>query len=169
MVRNGSVVVGWTVNARRVVAGLSATTVASHVPGGPVGSKNHVHCGSTAPVAACTRYSASPFICASSASLTVANPVGVARPTTWFDIVTPNASAPVLTEIEPGSAIVEDVPAPEAEWWLPRASALTELTPLHAESSMPPSAIEFEKMACTARIESKLVLASGKLCTFVAT
>ena len=169
MVRNGSVVVGWTVNARRVVAGLSATTVASHVPGAPVESKNHVHCGSTAPVAACTRYSASPFICASSASLTVANPAGVARPTTWFDIVTPNASAPVLTGIEPGSAIVEEVPAPEAECPGPSASAVAELTPRHAERRTPPSAMEFEKMACTARIESKLVLVSGKLRTFVAT
>src|SRR5438552_15296589 len=110
MVRNGSVVVGWTVNARRVVAGLSATTVASHVPGAPVESKNHVHCGSTAPVAACTRYSASPFICASSASLTVANPAGVASPTTSGDSVTPNAGPPVLSGPQPGPALARGVP-----------------------------------------------------------
>src|SRR5213593_3706888 len=165
----GSVVVGCTVKARCVAAGLSAKTVANHVPGPVVVSKNQVHCGSTVPAAVSTRDSASPFIAGSSPSFTLVKPSGAPRPATRFDIVTPNASAPASTGIAPGSAIVVVEPEPEAEWWAPKAVAVTELTPLHAEINIPPSAIGSEKMACTARIESVAVLASGKPRTLVAT
>src|SRR5438034_471186 len=61
------VLVGSTVDARWVAgggstgAGLSATTLASQVPGCGFWSKDHVHCGSTAPPLARTVYSPSVF------------------------------------------------------------------------------------------------------------
>src|SRR3989442_4271992 len=129
---NGSVVVGCTVNARCVAAGLSAKTVASHVPGPVVASKNQVHCGSAVPALVNTSDSASPFIAGSSPSFTLVKPSGAPRPATRFVIVTPNASAPASTEIAPGSAIVVVEPEPDAEWCTPSAVAVTELTPLPA-------------------------------------
>jgi len=51
MVRNGMVVLGWTVNASCVAAGWSTNALASQVCGA---LKYHVHRGSTEPALVCT-------------------------------------------------------------------------------------------------------------------
>src|SRR6058998_461942 len=51
IVMKGSVVLGWTVNASCVAAGLSTSAVANHVLGE---LKYQLHCGSTEPAPACT-------------------------------------------------------------------------------------------------------------------
>src|SRR2546425_9021952 len=112
MVARGSVVLGWTVNTR-CSGGLSATTVASHVPGF-CWVKYHVHCGSTEP-APCTAYSPSATIAASDSVARLVNAGGGATPTRSFDMVTPYASAPAPTGIAPGSAVVRDEPEPDAD------------------------------------------------------
>src|SRR3989442_8449404 len=94
MVARGSVVLGWTVNTR-CSGGLSATTVASHVPGF-CWVKYHVHCGSTEP-APCTAYSPS--------RLPPRLPTSLRCPT--------QQSSP--TGIAPGSAVVRDEPEPDAD------------------------------------------------------
>src|SRR3989442_12702737 len=71
--------------------------------------------------------------------------------------------------------MVVDVPVPNAEVCAPSACVNTASTPLYAESSTPPSVIDDERFARTARtlFWSGFPLAStfgsGKFCTFVAT
>src|SRR6266550_440479 len=159
-----SVLLGCTRNARWVVCGLSATTLANQVLGD---WNDQVHCGSTEPAAFATVYSPSNFTTASHVAVIGEKPGASARSTTAFAIVTPYASAPASRGIAPGSAIVVVEPIPVAEWCA--ASAAANATPLYAEISSPPSVIWSEKIACTARILSWLGAGSGKFFTLVAT
>src|SRR6266850_2850851 len=169
------VLLGWTVKTRCVAGGgggLSASTVASHVPTRGSWSKNHVHCGSTEPALACTANSPSVLI----APLDIAplfrgvKSAGEVIPTTRFAIVAPYASAPALTSMAPGSAIVAVEPEPDATACAPKARSNTASTPVYEEIRIPPSAISAEKVASTTRVFSPLGnVPSGKFCTFVAT
>ncbi len=154
------------------VGGLRASTLASQVLGK---LKNQVHCGSTVPATPCTTnsasYSASFLTNKSDPTPMSVQPVGPVKPTSPFVIVTPNASAPALTGIAPGSAIVVDEPEPDAERCSPSACAVTVPTPVHAEIATPPSTTGRARFARTARIlpPDGSYNASGKFCTFVAT
>ena len=166
MVCIGSVVRGCAVNTRCVIAGLSVSTVASHVLGA---LKYHVHWGSTEPALAITVYSPSATINESDWATMSVKPAGGAKPTRPFVIETACASAPAPTAIAPGSATVLDEPAPTAERCAPSAWAVTAPTPLYAVSCTPPSRTGTEVSACTASTWPGPVMGSGKPCTFVAT
>src|SRR6266566_319100 len=122
----GSVVLGCTVNARCVVDGFSATTVASQALGE---LKYQVHWGSTEPPAG-KAYTPSTFIDESEPHVISVKAGGSAKLTTAFAIVTPYASAPAPTGIEPGSATVVDEPLPHADWCAPKACADVRSTPV---------------------------------------
>src|SRR2546425_257438 len=109
---------GWTAKTRWVAGGgTSESTVASQVRGAAGESNNQVHCGSTAPAAVGRATSPSLFMNVWDCVERREKPPGPESPAVAsFDIVTPYASAPAPIAIAPGSAIVVDVPKPDADW-----------------------------------------------------
>src|SRR5207247_10699139 len=87
------------------------------------------------------------------------------RTAVWDRRDTPEASAPAAIVIAPGSA-VNVVPDPKAELLAPIAWVKSLATPLHAESSSPPSEIVSRRFARTASLGAWFV--SGKCWPFVA-
>ena len=87
------------------------------------------------------------------------------------DIVTPYASAPPLTVIGPGWAMVcvWVVLEPASDRDAPRACRKSVCTPVKAEMTSPPSVTDVERNACTTSRVFGSVPASGKFCTLVAT
>src|SRR5689334_12218701 len=113
MVVSGSVVLGCAVKTR-CGAGLSDTTDGNHVVGEP---KAPPLCGLFEHRADETIYSPSAAITLSTMtpSGVLAYPVGGPRPAGGFDTVTPYASAPVPTAIEPGPTNMYVAPVPKPE------------------------------------------------------